>query len=216
MVREDTGPEPVPPVGDGAVEGGGRFFVGLRGCTVPREGDKGRLTFLQGGTAITPCAHQTDPETAGQRKAAFTLPCGDSDFVIPVSRVGPVPWRGPVVEEGNAVDQDFHPASNAGRRAHERAGRRLVAGRPPVLGAPSLVGRRLDDQEVMHQQPTGRRVPGRLENHGAGHVATLVWHLRIGGTEPERTGTTVEQRAKDAGRVGAGQAEPFDRSVWRH
>ena len=49
----------------------------------------------------------------------------------------------------------------------------------------------------------------------AGNVPAVMGDRSVGGPEPERPGRTVEQGAEHAGRVGTGEAEPFDGSVRR-
>ena len=118
-----------------------------------------------------------------------------------------------VVEHGLADQLDLDPAVEAQDRAHQHVvavvvGRRPGVGRDHVLTAPRAHG-----QGVAHQDPPGRRLPGRQQGVGprlVPHVRRVVDAER---PEPERAGSTVEQRAEHARRVEARNAEPVDRPV---
>ena len=118
-----------------------------------------------------------------------------------------------VVEDGLADQLDLDPAVEAQDRAHQHVvavvvGRRPGVGRDRVLTAPRPHG-----EGVAHEDPPGRRLPGRQQGVGprlVPHVRRVVDAER---PEPERAGSTVEQRAEHARRVEARNAQPVDRPV---
>ena len=118
------------------------------------------------------------------------------------------------------------------RRARSRAGRRSAGGprsRRSRSGASGAAcGRRaaagagvaLDvlhrrDQRVADDDPAGLGRPGRLDHVRARAGSGGRAGTRSSGARRKLPGAAVEDRAEDAGRVEAGQAEPLDRAVGR-
>src|SRR5262245_45440579 len=74
---------------------------------------------------------------------------------------------------------------------------------------------RADQQQVAHDDPAAARAPARLEDHRAGDVATRGRDLDAVRAEPERAAVAIEDRAEDARRVEAGEAQPLDGAARR-
>ncbi len=203
--------EPVAPV----LLGGGELLQGLglggRAVALPREREPGRLALLERGATVG--ARPEDPESEAPREVEGEVARANGDPLVPAVVVGPLAGSGAVVELGDAVRLHLDPSAATRGDAQQRALAHRVAGNPPIA-LTALVGRRgPHDEQVVHDQPPGRRVPGGLEHVRAGHVPALVGDVDAGGPEPEQAGRAIEQRPEEARRVGAGQAEPLHRPV---
>ncbi len=137
-----------------------------------------------------------------------------AEGVVAVADVGPLADADPVVEQRNAVRFDLDLAGDASSGPEQNPGGSRVGGRPPVVGAPGPAVHLADNKQVLDDQPPGGCVPGRLDHHGAGHVAAVVGNHGARRSKPEGPGCAVEQGPEDARRVRPGQAQPFDRAVW--
>ena len=205
--------EPVPPVADGGRELLLRL-VQVGGLAAgPRQRDKCALALVQGRAPVTPGARR--PEAEGRRDGELRVTgrrAARHDLVA-VPLVFPRAGLGPVLEHGHGVDHHFDVALDARGEPQEGARGGGIAGGTPVVGTPGSVGHGLHHQQVLHEEPPARGVPGRLEHHGPGDVAPLVRHVRVHGGEPEVAGGAVQDGAEDTGRVRPGKAQPLDRAV---
>ena len=216
MVGEGPVGQPLPPVGHRCVELALRLFE-VRGLTAsPGQGGKGGLAPVQGGAAVAAGGRRAQAEGGRQGEVRIAGRGAHGHGVVAVARVGPGPGLRAVLENGDGVGHHLDPALEAGGQAQQRARGGVVAGSPAVVGATGLVTRRLDDQEVVDEEPAGGGVPGGLEHHGPGHVAPVVGHHGAGGTEPEIAGGAIEEGPEDTGGVGPGETQPLDRAVRSH
>ncbi len=127
----------------------------------------------------------------------------------------PLGRRAAVVEDRLADELDLDAALEALDRAHEHVVGVVVGRRARVRRDRVLVVAGPDRQRVAHDDPAGRRLPGRLE-----HVRARLVGARGRVVDPERpeaegAGLAVEQAAEHARRVEARDAEPVDRAVGR-
>ena len=68
----------------------------------------------------------------------------------------------------------------------------------------------------MDGHPSGRGLPGRFQHHRPRDIPAMLGHVGVAGAEPERARGPVQQRTEHTRRVGAGQAQPFERAVRRN
>ena len=214
MVGDGRQREPVPPVLLGRRELCHRVVFGERAVAFPREREPGGLPLLERGASVGAGPEDAEPDAPGEVEGEIAGTDGDA-LVAPVV-VAPLAAGGAVVELRDDVGLDFDPAAAARGDAQQRALRHRVAGHAAVAVTAFVGGRRPDDEQVPDDQPPGGRVPRRLEDVGAGDVPALVGDVDAGGPEAEEPGRSVEERTEHTGRIGAGQAEPFHRTVGGH
>src|SRR5919108_5141460 len=90
----------------------------------------------------------------------------------------------------------------------------LVVGRGAAVGVEVVLGPPVTEGErVANHDPARAGHPGRLEDVGPGLVPAADRRQEAGWPEAPEAGAAVEQRAEDARRVEAGQAEPLDRAL---
>ena len=118
-----------------------------------------------------------------------------------------------VVEHRLADDLDLHLARDALDGAHQHVVGIVVGGRPGVGRDRVLALTRSDGEGVADHRPPARRVPGGVEDVGAGLVGPGRRHVDAEGPHAEVAGLAVEDRAEHAGRVEPGHAQPGHRAV---
>ena len=188
-----------------------RLVDGVRSVAAPRERDERGLTVFERGPAVA--AGTEDPERERALHRELDTLVGDDELVVALAVVAPSAGGARVVEHGDAVGDDLDPAAEARRDPQQRPLRGRVAGYPADVGAAVADVGRAHDEHVLHGQPAGGRVPGRLQHHRPGHVAAGVRHHRVRRAEAERARGAVEQCPEHARRVRAGEAQPLDRAV---
>ena len=208
--------EPVPPVRDGRGELGLRLVENGGRVAAPRQGHEGRLPLLQRRAAVA--AGTGGAQAQGGRHGDHRVAGRGADRhgLVAVPLVGPDAGLGPVLEDGHDVCYHLDVALDARRQPQEGARGGGVSRRPAVVGSSRSVRHRPHHEQVLHEQPAGGGVPGRLEHHGPGDVAPVVGYLGAGGPEAEIAGCPVEQGSEDAGGVRSGEAQPLDRAVRGH
>ena len=176
----------------------------------PRQRDERRLALVRASCGRTLRAPTDAEPHAARQLAARGRRSVHGDPVVAVAVVAPLAGR----RARSRTAGGSSPAPRPGRSKHvamrssvpcAQSRRRARAGsrsRPLVgLGRP-------DDEQVLHRQPAGRRVPRRLEHVRAGHVAALVGHRRVRRAEAEeaRRGGRAARRTRSASRGAAGTA----------
>ena len=177
VVGEVRHAHPLAPEQLRGVELGERLVDARRPVPAPGERDVRGLAVLERGAAVGPGAE--DPEREAALHLDRQVAGREQQPVVPGPVVAPLTDHAAVVEQGQAADEDLDAPTEAGRDAQQRSLRGRVAGDPPVVGAaPADVGRTHDEQ-VLHREPSGGRVPCRLEDVGAGDVPARVRHQRV-------------------------------------
>ena len=99
----------------------------------------------------------------------------------------------------------FHGAQQdvLGVPIHRRTAMRLG----PLVG----VVPRTEHERVANDQPARLGLPGGFQNHAAGQVAARSWDLLPVRTDPEMSGTAVQDGAEHAGGVRSRHTQPFHR-----
>ena len=134
-----------------------------------------------------------------------------SALVVAVLGVVPGSGGAPVVEDGLALEAELHlPVHAADHAQQDVAG--VVVGRRPALRLRALVARAATDRRGARRARSSSRsaCPSSSRGHGAGQVASRGRHRDVGRAEAESAGVAVEDRAEDARRVEARQAQPLD------
>ena len=216
MVGKGAGGKPVPPVRDRVRQLRLGLGDGFRDGFAPRHGHERGLAGIEGGAPIAPSPCHSETEAGGHREGGVTHWWVHGHGPVAVAVIVPLPRHRAVLEQRDRVNHDLDPTLDAGGQAEERAGGGVVTWGAAVVGAPVTILHRPDDEQVLDEQPAGRRVPGRLQHHRPGQVAALVGYVRIAGTEAKEPGGAVEDGSEHAGRVGPGQAQPFHRAVRCH
>ena len=134
-------------------------------------------------------------------------------LAVGLGRVFPRGGDAVVVESRLAVHHQLDRAAHASHRAqqdvlgvpiHRRAAMRP---RPRVDVVP-----RSHHQRIAHDHPAGVGLPGGLQDQAAGQVATRSRHRNAIRAQPEVARAAVQDRAEDAGGVGARHTQPFHRA----
>ena len=212
MVGEAAGREPAAPVLGGRVDAVERLLrrLGRLRLGTPGERAEPALPVDHAMSCLEPLVLDREVQVAGEEQVrGIAIAAGDRRVTV----VGERPGDGAAAVVGSREAEEVHVdlALEAFRDPDQHPFGIEVRGRARVrvVGA---VAPRPDRERVVHQQPSGRRRPGRLENVGPGYVAARHRH-RLARTEPEAAGAAVEQRAEDARGVEAGHAEPLDRAL---
>ena len=216
VVRNLGRAQPVAPEIDGGVQGAERLVLaGWNLRVTPGQDHVGRLALGECGPAVAAGPEHAKPDAARELEFHLRVLRGGRHGVVPVALVGPGAAGSPVVEHRGTVLRDLSAAADACRDPDKSADRAGIRRGPVVLRAPRRVFDRADGQEVLHDQPPRRGLPGSFQHHRARDVPALLRHLRGGGAEPEVTGAPVQQRPEHARGVRAGQAQPLDGAVGR-
>ena len=198
------------------VELGLRLVETGRRVTAPRQRGEGPLPLLQRRAAVAAGPDGAETEGGRHREHGVAGRRPDRHGLVAVPVVVPHAGLHSVLEDGHDVGHDLHMPLDAGGQPQQGPRGGGVARRPAVVGSPRPVVHRLNDEQVLHQQPAGRGVPCRLEHHGPGDVAPVMGHLGVHGPEPEVSGRAVEEGAEHAGRVRPREAQPLHRAVRGH
>jgi hypothetical protein len=212
VVGNPCGVQPIAPEPFSVVQLVERFGHIRRAGVSPRQRDERRLPFLECGTPIAASADQTEVHGARQlqRKIAVT----HRRVRVVACVVRPRTFCSAVLEEREAVHLYLDPAARTRRETQQRSHRDGVTGWPAIAVA-TFVACRTDDQEILHRQPPGRRVPRRLEHQRSRQIPALRGHECVRRGNAEETGAAIEQRAEHTRRVRARQTQPFDGPVRR-
>ncbi len=206
--------QPVSPVGHGGEHVLVDLLLALRQVVRPGQGDERRLAGGQGGPAIAAATDDAQLDPAHQLDDRISRRRLSHRHRVPIAVVSPPSRLGAILEVGHAVDEHFDLLPDTRGHARQGSARRRVPGRPAVVRT-ALLGAadRSHCHEIGDQQPTGRCMPGGLENHRARNVTTMVGHVDVRRPQAKRPSRSIEERSEDAGRVRSGEAQPFDGPV---
>ncbi len=178
----------------------------------PRQGDERLVAVVQRRAHEGVAALEPEPQVGVQAQLEIRdLRGGRRRHVVALGGVGPLDPVPAVVELGIAVDRHLDRAVDAADRPQQDVVGVVVVRCAPVrLGPFGLVVPAADQQDVPHDHPARPGLPGRLEDHRAGHVAACRRDLHARRRDAEVPGVAVEHRAEDRRAVHAGQAHPLD------
>src|SRR5207302_857041 len=110
-----------------------------------------------------------------------------------------------------AVEDKLDLAIYAPDGAQQNMLRIVVRGRPTVrVRELALVVPRADQEHITHDDPAAVRAPAGLEHQRARQVTAGRRHHHLSGPEPEAPRATIQDGAKDTGRVHARQTHPLE------
>ena len=200
VIGERSVVQPSAPEIRGPAHARGCVLVRARRVVIrPRQRDEVAIALLhlvkrQRRTSFEPQAH------AGRQSQGGVVLTSAGDG-LPVSGTRVLPYRvGPAIaEHGLAVHLDVHPSVHASELAHQHVFGHDVGRRPAIGPLTLVVAPRPDDQRIAHHEPTGARVPCRLQDVRPRDVAAPGGGEQLGRPEPERACAPVEDRAEHAG-----------------
>ncbi len=208
--------QPVAPVSDGRFpRGSGLVPVSWHLAGAPGQRDIRGLASGQLGATVAPGLEHPKPDIAGNIEPKAAVLRGDRHRLVALVPVAPSTLRGPVIKEGRTVDHHLDLAAETRRSPQQHASRAEIGRCPVVVRAAVMDVSLTHHQQVMDNEPPGRSLPGRLQDHRSRDVGALIRHLLVRRAEPELAGSPVQQRPEHTRRVRAGKAQPLNRAVGR-
>ncbi len=164
----------------------------------PRKRDEPCFAFLERRARVRTSSQLCKAKAARHSQRGIASWRLDEHGVVPITVVGPLAPLHSVVEQGEAVDDHLdHPvdASSSPQESADGSGVRRCS--PVARPTRRLIRDRSDHEQVLHDQPSRRSVPRRLQHHRARNVPPLMGHTSVGRTKPKGPSGSVQQSAED-------------------